>query len=73
MAWQAGAARLLCYDVHTPVHKHARFLTTACCAALRRPDIDFCFGGKRSVEEIYAELERSGGHWGIDTIAQMSK
>lgn len=38
-----------------------------------RPDIDFCFGGKQSVEDIYAELERSGGQWGIDTIALMSK
>ena len=43
------------------------------CAPLRRADIDFCFRGKASVEEVYAELERSGGQWGIDTIGQMSK
>ena len=43
--------------------------SSRCC----RADIDFCFGGKQSVEEIYAELERSGGQWGIDTIALMSK
>ncbi|KAL4457481.1 hypothetical protein ABPG75_012346 [Micractinium tetrahymenae] len=41
--------------------------------AAKRADIDFCFGGKGSVEEIYAECERSGGQWGIDAIAQMSK
>lgn len=38
-----------------------------------RADIDFCFGGKGSVEEVYAECERSGGQWGIDAIAQMSE
>ena len=46
-------------------------VTTQPCVC--RADIDFCFGGKQSVEEIYAELERSGGQWGIDTIALMSK
>ena len=44
-----------------------------CNFLLRRPDIDFCFGGKQSVEEIYAACERSGGQWGIDAIAQMSR
>ncbi|KAL4440735.1 hypothetical protein ABPG77_000444 [Micractinium sp. CCAP 211/92] len=38
-----------------------------------RADINFCFGGKQSVEEVYSECERSGGQWGIDAIAQMSK
>ncbi|EFN58909.1 hypothetical protein CHLNCDRAFT_140853 [Chlorella variabilis] len=35
-------------------------------------DINLCFGGKASVEEIYEACERAG-QWGIDTIAQMSK
>ncbi len=42
-------------------------------ALLSRADINFCFGGKQSVEEVYLECERSGGQWGIDAIAQMSK
>lgn len=40
---------------------------------LRRPDIDFCFGGKASVEEVYEACERSGGQWGVDAVALMSK
>lgn len=38
----------------------------------RSADINLCFGGKASVEEIYEACERAG-QWGIDTIAQMSK
>lgn len=44
-----------------------------CAPVPPRADIDFCFGGKGSVEEVYAECERSGGQWGIDAIAQMSE
>lgn len=37
-----------------------------------RADIDFCFGGRQSVEGIYEACERAG-QWGIDTIGLMSK
>ena len=40
---------------------------------LRRADISFCFGGKQRVEDIYAACEGSGGQWGIDAIALMSR
>jgi iron-sulfur cluster repair protein YtfE (RIC family) len=39
---------------------------------LCRPDIDFCFGGKQSVEEVYEACQRSG-QWGTETVAAMMK
>lgn len=38
-----------------------------------RHNVDFCFGGKQSVEEVYEACERSGGQWGFDMIGLMSK
>ena len=47
------------------------------CAAPRlqtcSADISVCFGGRRSVEDVYAACEELGGQWGIDTIGLMSK
>ena len=39
----------------------------------RSADISVCFGGRKSVEDVYAACEQLGGQWGIDTIALMSK
>jgi len=38
-----------------------------------RGDIDFCFGGRQSVQEIYEACERSGGQWGMDAVSRMLK
>jgi len=38
-----------------------------------RGDIDFCFGGRQSVQEIYEACGRSGGQWAMDAVSQMLK
>lgn len=38
-----------------------------------KPTVDLVFGGRASVEEVYAACERLGGQWGVEAIGLMSK